>query len=286
MSSSEGYVTVEEGVRLFYEKVGSGGKMLILINGFYYLDDFKYLAESRTIISLDLRNRGRSNYITDSSKLQRGVLNDVEDIDAVRRHFGLNQIDLLAHSYAAKTVLLYAMKYPADVGRVVSIAPMQPDESRKYPPHLTNIDPILHDFFAKAAALQRERQSMDPQEFCGKFWTLLKTIYVADPNHASRIHWDRCGLTTELNLMSYLMQHLLPSIQAATPSATELAAAQMPVLIVHGTKDRSSPYGGGLDWSTMLPNAHLLSLDNVAHAPWLEAPERVFGAIQTFLDGV
>jgi pimeloyl-ACP methyl ester carboxylesterase len=34
-----------------------------------------------------------------------------------------------------------------------------------------------------------------------------------------------------------------------------------------------------------LPNARLLSVENAAHVPWIEAPELVFGAIRAFLDG-
>jgi len=33
-----------------------------------------------------------------------------------------------------------------------------------------------------------------------------------------------------------------------------------PVLVVHGTKDRSGPYGGGRDWAAMLPNARLVTV--------------------------
>ncbi|HEY7284743.1 MAG TPA: hypothetical protein VH497_04815, partial [Vicinamibacterales bacterium] len=46
-----------------------------------------------------------------------------------------------------------------------------------------------------------------------------------------------------------------------------------------------SPYGGGLDWAASLGNARLLTVENAAHAPWIEAPDLVFGAIRTFLDG-
>ena len=64
MRATEGYVTVGEGVRLFFRKVGDGSRTLIVLNGFYLFDDFKYLAEDRSIIFLDLRNRGRSDYVT------------------------------------------------------------------------------------------------------------------------------------------------------------------------------------------------------------------------------
>jgi len=35
----------------------------------------------------------------------------------------------------------------------------------------------------------------------------------------------------------------------------------------------------------MLPNARLVTVENAAHVPWIEAPERVFGSIERFLDG-
>jgi pimeloyl-ACP methyl ester carboxylesterase len=285
MRSTEGYVTVEDGVRLFYQTVGNAPEVLLLINGFYLFDDFKYLGEGRTIISLDLRNRGRSDYIVEDGKLQRGIQNDIDDIEAVRRHFGLNRIDLLAHSYAGKTVMLYAMKYPACVRRVVQIGPIQPDESKKYPAHLTNSDATLHDFFAKMAALEQQRQSLGSLEFCNKFWSLLQFIYLVNPDHAAKLHWNRCNLPTELNCMAYWMKHLLPSIQAATPTTEDSARATMPVLIVHGTKDRSSPYGGGREWARILPNARLLSVENTAHVPWIEAPDKVLDSIRLFLNG-
>ncbi len=34
----------------------------------------------------------------------------------------------------------------------------------------------------------------------------------------------------------------------------------------------------------MLPHARLVTIENAAHAPWIEAPDVVFGAIESFLD--
>ena len=34
-----------------------------------------------------------------------------------------------------------------------------------------------------------------------------------------------------------------------------------------------------------LPNARLITLKNVAHAPWIEAPEKVLLAVEAFLNG-
>ena len=77
----------------------------------------------------------------------------------------------------------------------------------------------------------------------------------------------------------------MPSIQGLHFTPDDFEKVQSPVLTVHGTKDRSSPYGGGREWALMLPNARLLTIENVAHAPWIEAPEKVYGPVRTFLDG-
>lgn len=285
MLQSEGYVTMEDGVRLFFQNVGSGEKAVLIVNGFYLADDFKYLADGRTLIFCDLRNRGRSDHITDGSKLKRGIQQDVDDLEAVRRHFGFSQIDLIGHSYAGITVILYAMKYTAHVNRVVQIGSMPPHPLKQYPAHLTGADATLHEFFTTVSQLEKERQSVDPKEFCKKFWSLLRTLYVANPADADKIKWERCDLPTELNLMKYWIENLLPSIQSLSLTAEELAKVTTPVLIVHGVKDRSAPYGGGREWALMLPNARLVAIENAAHAPWIEAPAEVLISIQTFLDG-
>jgi proline iminopeptidase len=283
--SSEEYITTADGVRLFVDKVGNGPAAVVILNGFYLVDDFRYLADGRTLLFLDLRNRGRSEIVTDRSKLTRGVLQDADDLDAVRRHFGIGRVDVIAHSYAGKIAILYAMSHPAHVNRIVQLCPVQADPATSYPPHLTNADATLLEFLARAAELQKERASMDAQAFCRKFWSLLRPIYVADPADAGKITWERCDLPTELGFMRYWVEDLLPSLQKATPTAAALAQVQAPVLVVHGTRDRSAPYGGGREWALRLPNARLVTVADAAHAPWIEAPERVFASIDTFLDG-
>src|SRR2546421_883363 len=149
MQLTEGYVTTEDGVRLFFHKLGNGAQTVVLLNGFYLFDDFKYLAESRTLIALDLRNRGRSDYITDTSKLQRGVQQDIDDLEVVRSCFALPQFDLIAHSYAGIIPILYAMKYPDRASRIVQIGAMPPSARTQYPPDLAYTETVLPDFLAR-----------------------------------------------------------------------------------------------------------------------------------------
>jgi proline iminopeptidase len=283
MFPAEGYVTTDDGLRLWFQTVGSGPQVVVLPNGLHLLDDFRCLAPSRTLVFYDVRNRGRSDTVTDPAKLERGIHNDVDDLDAVRRHFALDRLNLIGHSYMGLMVILYAMKHPANVDRVVQIAPMGPHQGKSHPAHLTNTDSVLGETFAKLAELQKERASHDPEEFCRKFWSILRVIYVTDPKDAEKVRWDRCDLANERNFMPYWTGAILPSIQSLSLTAEDFAEVEAPVLTLHGTKDRSAPYGGGRDWASLLPNARLLSLEGAGHAPWIESGPAVFSGIEAIL---
>jgi len=286
MLPSEGFVTTEDGVRLFFQKLGRGKKTVIIPNAIYLFDDFKHLAGGRTLIFYDLRNRGHSDHISDSLKLKRGIHQDVDDLEAVRQHFGVTQVDVIGHSYLGMMVILYAMKYPSHVNRVVQIGPMQPNLGKQYPAYLMGADPTLLEVSTKLTQLQKERQSEDPKEFCKKWWALARVIYVASPADAAKIsHWGFCDLPNELNFMNHWSENIFPSIQSLDVTAEEVAKVTAPVLTIHGIRDRNAPYGGGREWALMLPNVRLLTVENAAHVPWIEAPEEVFSSIQTFLDG-
>jgi proline iminopeptidase len=285
MQPGEGYVTTEDGVRLYFRILGEGPRALLFPNGFDLIDDFRRLAEGRRIVVFDLRNRGCSDSVEDTSKLTAGVHNDVEDLEAVRRHLGMEEVDVIGHSYVGLTVILHAMKHGARVRRVVQLGPTGPFPAKQYPEPLSYVDGVLPEVFATLGELQKERGSTDPAELCRKFWSVLRRIYVTDAADADKIRWGRCDLPNEREFMSYWTGHVWPSVLGLNLTAEEIARVRTPVLTIHGLKDRSAPYGGGREWAMLLPDARLVTVRNGAHAPWIEAPEQVFGAIETFLNG-
>ncbi|HEV3201332.1 MAG TPA: alpha/beta hydrolase [Bryobacteraceae bacterium] len=286
MRLDEGYVITEDGVRLFYQKLGSGPNTVIVPNAVHMFDSFQHLSDHRTVIFFDLRNRGRSDSVGDSAKLIRGIHRDVDDLEAVRRHFGIDKTAAIGHSYVALTVILYALKYPAHVSRLVQIGPPPPNAQTQYPAHLTGADQTLTEFVGKLTKLQKERESETPQEFCRKFWELIRVLYVANPADAPKIRWAPCDYPNEyLHFMKHWTGNVLPSIQALDLRPEELSKVKAQVLTIHGTRDRQAPYGGGREWASILPDARLVTVEDAAHVPWIEAPEKVFGAIKAFLDG-
>jgi proline iminopeptidase len=283
MHLEEGYVATPAGARLHYRRTGAG-PTIVIPNGDHLLDPFAALARRYTLLIYDPRNRGRSDTITDPAKLLGGVRNDVDDLDCVRRHFALASFGLIAHSYVGHIAGLYAMDHARHVERMVLIGPMPPCASKHYPPDLKYDDGVVAKVLAALHQLQRQMGSVVDLERCRRSWELLSQIYVTDPRNAARTQWGRCELANERNFMSYWTQHLMPSIQAAHPTPAQFAAVTAEVLVVHGRKDRSGPYGGGRDWALNLPKARILTVPEGGHAPWIEAPQ-VVAAVGTFLGG-
>ena len=293
MATHEGLVTTGRGPRLFFREVTSGvaseggEATLVVPNGWYLLDELLSLAAKRRIVVYDPRHRGQSDVVEDAAELARGVHADVDDLERVRRHFGVERFDLLGHSYMGKVVALYAMRHADRVRRLVQIGPTEPFAGKQYPPHLTGAtaDDVLRETFARLAELQAASELTDPVERCRRFWQVLARIYVTDAADAPRAEWGRCELPNERQMMRYWMGQLLPSLNALALTREMFAAVRMPVLTIHGTRDRSAPYGGAREWAMLLPDARLVTVEGAGHAPWIEAPDQVRGAIATFLDG-
>lgn len=277
---NEDFALTRDGVRLYYRKLGDGPNIVLIPNGIYFIDDLAPLAGGRTLIAWDPRNRGRSDAFPNGD-----IHLDVEDIEAVRQSLGMEKFQLIGHSYVGLMVALYGLRYPAHVDRIVQIGPMGPIGGKQYAPPLSFADGVLASVFARIGQLQKESQDgVSPIELCRKMSSLLGELCVADAANASRIRWDRCDLPNELAFMPYWTAKLLPSI-LKLQLAEEAAKMTIPVLTIHGRKDRNAPYGGGREWALALPNARLLTVDDAAHAPWIESPEKVLRAIRTFLDG-
>lgn len=271
------YVPAFDGVQLHVRKLGDGPNTVVIPNA-AHMRSFERLAEDRTVILFDLRNRGASETVEDPEKLAGGIHHDVEDIEAIRQHFGLERVNLIGHSYVGLTAILYALEYPEHTGRIVQIGASQPEAAKQYPADQSNFDAVHASFVQAMGEMFRGTPS------CEKFWSLIQRLMVVDAKDAGKVDWNPCGLPNEVNFLQHWLQNLMPSIHALQLDPEQLRGITAPVLTIHGKLDRQSPYGAALDWVRLLGNARLLTIPNAAHVPWIEAPEQVFGAIREFLD--
>ena len=98
-----GFVTTPDGVRLYYQKVGSAPEVVILPGRLFAFTEFEWLGEHYTLVSSDMRNRGRSDLVLDEKTIT--FEQDVVDLETVRRHFGVERMALIGSSYLGKIVV-------------------------------------------------------------------------------------------------------------------------------------------------------------------------------------
>jgi pimeloyl-ACP methyl ester carboxylesterase len=282
---TDGYITTDDGVRLYFECIGAGGRRRVVAHGAPVRAQRQPRAPPRRVVAFDARNRGRSDRVTDEARLARELDFEVEDIDAVRRHFGADDIDLLGHSYVGLLAILYAMRFPAHVRRVIQIGPAGPDGGATYPIERADDIAVRQTVLGRLAAFAAEPPS-DPEERCHRGWDVLRPLYVVDPADVSKLDgFARCSLECERHALEFVVAHIMPALSALTLRAEDLAAVRCPVLTIHGRRDRSAPYAAGCEWARLLPDARLVGVENAGHMPWIESPAEVLGAIETFLAG-
>lgn len=281
----EGFVTAPDGVKLHYRKIGTAPRVVIVPLGFVLFDEVKQLSDMATVITYDMRNRGRSETLKDLSSAT--IQQDVKDLEAVRAHFNVDRFVPIGYSYLGMMVALYAMEHPERVTRIVQIGPVPPVFGTEYPKDLAEPQETMG---APAEVRQRYRElrnqkDADPRVYCEAQAALFSWFLVGDPAKHTRVR-SNCDLENEwpANFSKQLETHW-GSVKKMALTGEDMKKVKVPVLTIHGTKDRNAPYGGGRDWVRRLPDARLVTVPGAAHAVYLEDPVVVWGSVRQFLRG-
>jgi proline iminopeptidase len=283
-----GYVDAGGGVRLAYRLVGQGRDTVVVVHGGpgftmdYLVDDLAPMAERHTLLFYDQRGTGRSSLVADSAGLDAQRF--VDDLEALRAHFGLGRLTILGHSWGAGVAALYALRFPDQVGQLILVASMPTTKAQ-----------LVADFERleagrDSATSRRMREWMAARvanpgdaEACRAYYTLWFHPFFADSSNLSRSKGDFCAGTPESrrNKLAGVDRFTMASL-GDWDWRPALRAVTARALIVRGTADVLS---GERDWAASLPNARLLVLERAGHFPYLEVPDRFYPAIDAFLAG-
>ena len=283
-SFAEGRLVTAAGVEIFWRASGNG-PAVIVPGGFLFDGALDGLAATHRLILYDMRNRGRSSPVRDPRLLT--IEGDLHDLEAIRSHFGVERFSAIGYSYLGKLVVLYALRHPERVSRLVQIAPAAMRSASQMPPVWDNTGEVVTDAEAvarlgrlRAAGAHRER----PAEYCEQEWLATRVQLVGNRDRAEQLR-SRCDLPNEWPAaLAVHVQHHVASTRSADVGPLDVARFRQPVLTIHGTRDRDAPYGGGREWAATLPNARLRKLEGAAHAAWIDEPS-VLDDVATFLSG-
>ena len=286
---TEGFVKTPDGVELYYVKLGGGAQTVILPARLFAFNDFRWLAERYTLISYDMRNRGRSAPVPDLAKVT--IEADVKDLETIRRHFNVERFSPIGYSYLGLMVALYALEHPSRIERIVQLGPVPLKFGTEYKPEYVARDAQqVIDEHGGGRLREMRKQNYHvthPREYCEQEWRVVRYMLVGDPANVERLGVGVCDMSNEwpVNLARHMQHHFGGSVQKLDVPRERVARLQKPVLVIHGTRDRNAPYGAGREWAYLLPTARLLTIDGAAHQSFVEKPDVIRPAIAAFLSG-
>ena len=283
--SREGYVPVGN-TRLFYRDVGEGRPIVVLHGGpafshTYLLPDMDRLADSYRLIYYDQRGRGKSG----GEAQEITVRSEIEDLESLRSHLGLERVVVLGHSWGGYLALEYAIHYPDRVSHLIlmNTAPASSEDARLF---LLEIDrrKAVHEQEWEALMSSTAYQEGDPQTVAA-FYRLYFGTTVREPQHLERLMQSlSLGFTTEGILKG---REIGSRLIGETWQATEfdlipaLRQLRTPTLIIHGEHD-FIPVDTVARIAAAIPGARLLLLQACGHFSFIECPDEVRRAIDAF----
>jgi proline iminopeptidase len=290
VETSDGHIDAGNGVRLFYRARGAGPDTLVVIQGGpgftmdYLLEDLTPLARNRVLIFYDQRGVGGSTLVSDSLSLTGERY--AEDLESLRKHFGMAKLNLLGHSWGAGVVALYAKSHPERIGRVLLVGAMPLTQAALVKAFGAMAAARDSASTARMAALSAAREA-DPGSYgpCREFYGLWFTPFFGNPATMQRSRGDFCDGTPESrrNKMAAVDRYTFPSLGAWDWRAVARTIAS-PALVIHGTED-PLPLHRAREWAALMPDARIVVLPGIGHFAYLEAPEQFFAAADAFLAG-
>ena len=294
MKSSEGFVFVRPGLHLYYRVLGEGSETILIPNANWLGEVLQPLAEpaaetleGRRLILYDPRSRGRSSTVTDRRYLS--LEEDVSDLEAVRRYFGLDRMALIGPSYHAAITAAYAIENPARVERMLLVCPITPHipgewaqetpdpEVLIYPPGIPRLDEMREE------GVDQD----DPVAFCRAWFNyFLLPAQMGEPSAAIRFPLDDvCSFPNEWpqHAVRVYFDHIIPKM-GHWDFRPQLPTLDFPLLVMQGTDDLV-PLEASREWAAHAADARFLSIEGAGHHPYLERPQEFFAAAQSFLRG-
>ncbi|MEV7198289.1 alpha/beta hydrolase [Streptomyces sp. NPDC093510] len=279
-----------DGTELTYHSLGDGGggrargvpPVVCLPGGpmqaSAYLGDLGGLAAHRPLITLDLRGTGGSAVPQDPASYRCDRL--VDDVEALRRHLGLDTMDLLAHSGGTNLAVLYAARHPERVGKLALITPsvmavgVSVDGSvRRETALLRRDEPWFPAAFAALEEIMAGRAGADAFQAIAPFaygrW-----------DEAAQAH--QAAEDVQRNAAAAAVYG---AEGAYDPAATRGALARLgaPVLVLAGEGDLNSPPPAVAEVAGMFPDAEFVVQPGAGHFPWLYDPAAFVALTAAFL---
>ncbi|MCV9388524.1 alpha/beta fold hydrolase [Reichenbachiella ulvae] len=243
----------EEGEFQFIEE--GEGKVMLLLHGLFgalsnwesvvdkFSSEYKIIIPMLPIYELPVREAGLPKLI--------------EFLEAFIEHKGLEKFDLMGNSLGGHMALMYVLKYPEKVDRLILTGSSGLFEN------------AMGGSFPKRGSYEFIKERVE------------YTFY--DPNTATKEYIDEIFNTTQSIPKCMRIVGIAKSAQRNN-LAHELHQIENDTLLIWGLNDTITPPRVGHEFNRLLKNSQLRFIDKCCHAPMMERPDEFNEILEEFLN--
>ena len=235
---------------------------------------YSALAAAMQVVYFDHRGQGRS--ARDGDPARWTLDENVEDMEALRRHLGLGQVVSIGTSYGGMVAMAHAARYPGAVSRMILL-----------------VTAAHGGFVPRAEAFVRAQGTPEQQAACETLWAgafrteaEVKRYYAAmGPLYARRHDSAKAALATARTLHSpeALNRAFGPDgFLRRFDLRPELARITAPTLVVAGRHDWICPPEFSEEIHRLIPGSRYEVFEESSHSLRVDEPERLTKAILEF----
>jgi proline iminopeptidase len=250
-----------------YETQGEGAETVIVVHGGagipheYFHPMLSNLSKYVTLVYFDRRADIQSRQ---HPERVASVNEMADDIDALRETLGLNRVTLLGHSFGAAVALNYALRYPANVKRLLlvsaSAAIENPADGEKR---------IVKTLSAEElAAYGSNEGGTGAAQPCERVRRRYSVLY---PHYFYKLvpyEFDRGYYTVYYDALAKKLA--LANDPAAADMRLQLGEIDAPVLVLAGRHDLMTTVDQSAELAGGLPRSKFVVLEQSAHFPFFE----------------
>jgi proline iminopeptidase len=269
---------------LYWAKYGKrGAPELIVLHGgpgadhCYLLPQMLHLGQRYDLLFYDQRGGGRSK---SDPKVPVTWQLHVEDLGAVIVEFGLEPLSIVGYSWGAMLALLYTIEQrrnphlvpPARLA-LINPAPLTRNYRQQFEAEFARRQQNPEIQRMREELSQSGLRERDPQAYRQRAFELSVAGYFSDPKNARDL--------TPFRVVGRVQQSVWESL-GDFDLISALQGVNVPSFVIAG-RDDPIPLASSVEASRAL-ETDLLVLDDCGHVPYVEQPEKLFAALDTFLD--
>ncbi|HKA88239.1 MAG TPA: alpha/beta fold hydrolase [Haliangiales bacterium] len=273
------------GATIYVEVLGTApGAPLVVVNGGPGFDHtyehaavpgtpsaWETVAKKRRVVFYDQRGNGRSGALKPSQSCT--LADQIADLDAVRAHLGVEQIDLLGHSWGGYLVMAYAARHPERIRRLVIVDSAAP----KWSDTVFLFKDIFPEGQERSDGLDFAEALGDAAAMDAKLREYFRWLFYSPEKRDAFVAQISPGVYNKA-----VNEAVERDVQRFDLNP-ELRKFKFPTLVVTGRYDINVAPSVAYKIHKAIPGSQFVVFERSGHLPFYEEPEAFVRALEAFL---